>query len=144
MIEWKQRVQKLRRFDVETTQKNPRGELIDISSILKVESTSNRCHNFHVDSPFKIDVISTNFPRGISTSNRWRIDEDVSIGQLQKQCVSIKKYLKGALTFSLKCKLSSHSSRRENQFFKESIRNLIGLVTGSFKQTCAVGFFGKV
>ena len=79
MIEWKQRVQKLRRFDVETTQKNPHGELIDISSILKVESTSNRCHNFHVDSPFKIDVISTNFPRGISTSNRWRIDEDVSI-----------------------------------------------------------------
>ena len=43
-------------------------------------STSNRCHNFHVDSPFKIDVISTNFPRGISTSNRWRIDEYVSIG----------------------------------------------------------------
>ena len=76
MTEWKQRVQKLRRFDGE----NPRGELIDISSILKVESTSNRCHNFHVDSPFKIDVIFTNFPRGISTSNRWLIDEDVSIG----------------------------------------------------------------
>ena len=68
------------RFDVETTSKNPRGKLIDILSILKVESTSNRCHNFHVDSPFKIDVISTNFPRGISTSNRWQIDEDVSIG----------------------------------------------------------------
>ena len=68
------------RFDVETTSKSPRGKLIDILSILKVESTSNRCHNFHVDSPFKIDVISTNFPRGISTSNRWRIDEDVSIG----------------------------------------------------------------
>ena len=33
-----------------------------------------------VDSSFKMDVISTNFPRGISTSNRWRIDEDVSIG----------------------------------------------------------------
>ena len=33
-------------------------------------STSNRCHNFHVDSPFKIDVISTNFRREISTSNR--------------------------------------------------------------------------
>ena len=45
-------------------------------------STSNRCHNFHVDSPFKIDVISTNFPREISTSNRWRIDKDASIGQL--------------------------------------------------------------
>ena len=43
-------------------------------------SSSNRCHNFHMDSPFKIDVISMNFPRGISTSNRCRIDEDVSIG----------------------------------------------------------------
>ena len=40
MIQWKQRVQKLRRFDIETTQKNPRGKLIDISSILKVEYTS--------------------------------------------------------------------------------------------------------
>ena len=40
IIERKQQVQKLRRFDIETTQKNPGGELIDISSILKVESTS--------------------------------------------------------------------------------------------------------
>ena len=38
-----------------------------------------------MDSPFKIDVISTNFPRGISTSNRWRIDEDVSIGKSDKK-----------------------------------------------------------
>ena len=38
MIQWKQRVQKLHRFDVETIYKNPRGELFDISSILKVES----------------------------------------------------------------------------------------------------------
>ena len=54
---------------------------VDFESQIHVEiSTSNRCHNFHVDSPFKIDVISTNFPHGISTSNRWRIDEDVSIG----------------------------------------------------------------
>ena len=45
-------------------------------------STSNRCHNFHVDSPFKIDIISTNFPRGISTWNWWPLDEDVSIGYL--------------------------------------------------------------
>ena len=82
MMEWKQRVLKLSRFDVEMTKKNPRGELIDILSILKVESTSNRCHNFQVDSPFKIDVISTNFPRGISTSNRRRMDKDVSIGYL--------------------------------------------------------------
>ena len=54
---------------------------VDFESRIHVEiSMSNRCNNFHVDSPFKIDVISTNFPRGISTSNRWRIDKDVSIG----------------------------------------------------------------
>ena len=54
---------------------------VDFESRIHVEiSMSNRCNNFHVDSPFKIDVISTNFPRGVSTSNRWRIDEDVSIG----------------------------------------------------------------
>ena len=54
---------------------------VDFESRIHVEiSTSNRCHNFHVDSPFKIDVISTNFPRGISTSNRWRIDKDVLTG----------------------------------------------------------------
>ena len=54
---------------------------VDFESRIHVEiSTSNECHNFPVDSPFKIDVISTNFPRGISTSNRWRIDEDASIG----------------------------------------------------------------
>ena len=45
---------------------------------------SNRCHNFQVDSSFKIDEISTNFPRGVSTSNRWQIDEDVSIGNLKR------------------------------------------------------------
>ena len=33
----------------------------------------------HVDSPFKIDEISTKNPRRVSTSNRWRIDGDVSI-----------------------------------------------------------------
>ena len=54
---------------------------IDFATRLHVEiSTSNRCHNFHVDSLFKIDEISTNFLCGISTSNRWQIDEDVSIG----------------------------------------------------------------
>ena len=40
MIEWKQRVQNLRRIDVEKRQKNPRGKLIDILTILKSESTS--------------------------------------------------------------------------------------------------------
>ena len=54
---------------------------VDFESRIRVEIyTSNQCHNLHVDSPSKIDVISTNFPRGISTSNRCRIDEDVSIG----------------------------------------------------------------
>ena len=43
-------------------------------------STSNRCHKFHVDSPIKINEITTNFPRGMLTLNRWRIDKDVSIG----------------------------------------------------------------
>ena len=80
MIEWKQGVQKLGRFDVETTWKNPRGELIDVLSILKVEST-----NFHVDSPFNIDVISTKFPHGTSTSNRLQFDKDVSTGNAFRQ-----------------------------------------------------------
>ena len=35
---------------------------VDFESRIHIEtSTSNRCHNFHVDSPFKIDVISTKF-----------------------------------------------------------------------------------
>ena len=56
---------------------------VDFESRIHVEiSMSNRRHNFHVDSSFKIYVISTNFPRGISTSNRWQIDEDVSIGTI--------------------------------------------------------------
>ena len=58
---------------------------VDFESQIHVQiSTSNRCHNFHVDSLFRIDVILTNFPRGISTLNRFRIDEDVSIGFLVK------------------------------------------------------------
>ena len=44
MIEWKQQEQKLGQFEVETTKKNPRGELIDILLILKVESTSKFPH----------------------------------------------------------------------------------------------------
>ena len=55
---------------------------VDFESPIHVEMyTSNRCHSFHMDSSFKIDVISMNFPRGISTSNRWRIDKDMSIGK---------------------------------------------------------------
>ena len=72
------------RFDVEMTEKSTwrtHRYFVDFGNRIHVEiSTSNRCHNFHVDLPFKMDVISTNFPRGISTSNRWRIDEVVSIG----------------------------------------------------------------
>ena len=45
---------------------------VDFESRIHVEiSKSNRCHNFYVDLPFKIDEISTNFPPGISTSSRW-------------------------------------------------------------------------
>ena len=32
-----------------------------------------------MDSPFIIDEISTDFRRGISMSNRWWIDKDISI-----------------------------------------------------------------
>ena len=46
------------------------------------EVMSNRRHNFHVDSYFEIDDISKNFLCGMSTLNRWRIDEDVPIGLL--------------------------------------------------------------
>ena len=43
---------------------------VDFESRIHVEiSALNRCHIFHVDSPFEIDEISTNFPRGILTSN---------------------------------------------------------------------------
>ena len=55
MIQWKQSVQKLPRFNVETTSKNPRGKLIDILSILKVESTSIF--------PRRIDVIISTWIR---------------------------------------------------------------------------------
>ena len=59
---------------------------VDFESRIHVEiSTSNRCHDFLVDSPFKLDEILTNFPCGISTSNRWRIDENVPIGKGQNQ-----------------------------------------------------------
>ena len=70
-----------RQNDIEKSTWRTHWYFVDFESRIHVGmSTSNRCHNFHVDSPFKIDVISTNFPRGISMSNRWRIDEDVSIG----------------------------------------------------------------
>ena len=68
------------RNDIEKSTWRTYRYFVDFESRIHVEiSTLNRCHNFHVDSPFTIDVISSNFPRGISTSNQWRIDEDVSI-----------------------------------------------------------------
>ena len=69
------------RNDIEKSTWRTHRYFIDFESRIHVEiSTSNQCHNFHLDSSFKIHVISTNFPRGISTPNRWRIDEDVPIG----------------------------------------------------------------
>ena len=54
---------------------------VDFESQIHLKiSTLNGCPTFHVDLPFKIDAISTNFPRGISTPNCWKIDKDVSIG----------------------------------------------------------------
>ena len=72
-----------RRNDIEESTWKTHRHFIDFESGIHVEiSTSNRWHNFHVDSPFKIDIISTNFPRGISTWSWWLLDEDVSIGYL--------------------------------------------------------------
>ena len=70
-----------RRNDIEKSTRMTHRYFFDFESQIHVEiSTSNWCSNFHLDSPFKTDVILTKLPRGISTSNRWRIDEDVSIG----------------------------------------------------------------
>ena len=60
-----------RRSDIEKSTWKTHPYFVDFESRIHVEiSTSNLCHNFHVDSLFKIDVVSTNFPRGISTLNR--------------------------------------------------------------------------
>ena len=68
---------------------------VDFGSRIHVQTfTSNRCQS---DSPFQIDIISRNFPREVLTSNRWQIDEDVSIGYTFLQPVQIsildKKFL---------------------------------------------------
>ena len=71
-----------RRNDMEKSTWKIHQYFVDFESRIHGEiSTSNQCHSFRMDSPFKIDVISTNFPRGTSTSNRWRVDEDASIGK---------------------------------------------------------------
>ena len=49
-----------RRNDTEKSTSRTHRYFVDFESRIHVEiSTSNRCHNFHVDSDFKIDVIST-------------------------------------------------------------------------------------
>ena len=69
-----------RRSDIEQSTWRTHRYFVDFESRIHVDiSTVNQCHNFHVDLPFKTDEISTNFSRGISTFNPWRIDEDVSI-----------------------------------------------------------------
>ena len=81
MIEWKQRVQQLHRFDIETTWKNPRGELIDIWSILKVESTSKFPCQVDVEISMWIGCSKTMNSRRTFNLEflRWRIEEDVVI-----------------------------------------------------------------
>ena len=55
------------RNDIEKSTWKTHRYFVHFESRIHVEiSTSSWCHNFHVDSPFKIDEISTNFPRGIS------------------------------------------------------------------------------
>ena len=71
-----------RRNDMQKSMWRTHWYFADFESRIHIEiSTSNQCHNFHVDSLFKIYVTSTIFPCGISTSNQWRIDEDVPIGK---------------------------------------------------------------
>ena len=55
---------------------------IDVESRIDTELlTSNQRHPFQVDLLFIIDEISTNFQRGISMFNWWRINEDVLVGK---------------------------------------------------------------
>ena len=75
-----------RRNDIEKSTWRTHRYFVNFESRIPVEIfTPNRCHHFHVDLSFTIDVISTTFPRGISTSNRWQIDEMCPFGnQTQK------------------------------------------------------------
>ena len=67
--------------DIEKSTWKTHRYFVNFESRVYVEiSMLNRCHNFHVDSPFKVDVISMNFPCRIWTWNWWRIHKDVSIG----------------------------------------------------------------
>ena len=48
-----------------------------------------------MDSSFKIDEISTKFPCGISTSNRWQIDEEFEkfLKEFEKSTIKVNKDL---------------------------------------------------
>ena len=60
-----------RRNDIEKSTWRTHRYLVDFESQIQVKiSTSNRCNNFHVDSPFKTDEISTKF----HVETRRRID----------------------------------------------------------------------
>ena len=49
-----------RRNDIEKSMPGTQQYFVNFESRIRVEiSMSNRSHNFHVDSPFKLDVIST-------------------------------------------------------------------------------------
>ena len=97
MVEWKQRVQQLSRFDVETTWKNPRGELIDISSIFKVESMWKCSRQFDVILFTWIRLSKLMKSRGtLHLEFRQRIDaESTKMCPLGKLCVkySIQFYV---------------------------------------------------
>ena len=110
-----------RRNNIEKSTWRTQWYFVDFESWFHVEiSTLNRCHNFHVDSPFKINVISTNFPRGISTSNRWRINGDVSIGKLlfwfakDKHWVEIKYPVGTGRKLNVRKTFRRHSGRLLN------------------------------
>ena len=71
------------RNNIEISMWKNRWYFINFESQIDVElNTWNWCHLFDVDLPSITDETSTNFQRGVSMSNRWRIDEDVSIGLL--------------------------------------------------------------
>ena len=71
------------RSNIEKFMRRTHRHFVDFESQIHVKiSTSNRCLDFHVDSPFKIDKMPMYSSRGISTWNWWPIDEDVSIENL--------------------------------------------------------------
>ena len=110
-----------RRNDIEKSTCRTHQYFGNFESWIHVEiSTSNRYHNFHVDSPFKINVISTNFPRGMSTSNRWRIDKDVSIGSFQMPYKNTYK--------NLNCSYSLAQNYRKNLANKSNLLTFTRMV----------------